>query len=217
MSSMPIANRLRKRMHRTIALVQDILVIEVYNSFPVAIIHGGTAIWRCYGGNRFSEDLDVYLPHNAKRANARNFLSNLKRKGFTVDKWKTTGNSIYGKFSSLGVSVRYEALFKNIRDFTVKHFEMSDGTFIIVNTLSPEQMIEEKVLAYLARKKVRDLYDVFFLLRFVENVTEVKDYLDRLMEGFQRPEDERILKTLIISGSIPTVENMLKGMRTWAK
>ncbi|MEM1546291.1 MAG: nucleotidyl transferase AbiEii/AbiGii toxin family protein [Candidatus Methanomethylicia archaeon] len=54
--------------------------MEIYNSFPEAVIHGGTAIWRCYGSNRFSEDVDVYLPLTVKMVNIENFLNNLRGK-----------------------------------------------------------------------------------------------------------------------------------------
>jgi len=66
---LPIDKKLKKRTHKIVALAQDILVMELYNSFTNAIIHGGTAIWRCYGSNRFSEDVDVYLPFSAKIIN----------------------------------------------------------------------------------------------------------------------------------------------------
>ena len=58
---LPLHHKLKKKIHKTIALAQDILVMKMYEKFPNAIIHGETAIWRCYGSNRFSEDVDVYL------------------------------------------------------------------------------------------------------------------------------------------------------------
>jgi predicted nucleotidyltransferase component of viral defense system len=214
---LPIDKKLKKRMHKTIALAQDILVMEIYNNFSTALIHGGTATWRCYGSNRFSEDVDVYLPLNAKRANLENFLNSLKGKGFVVEKFKKTNNSIFAKFFYLGVIVKLEVVFKNIKNFITKSFEMSDGTSILVNTLQPEEMIVEKVSAYVKRKKVRDLYDIFFLLKFVEDEEKVKNALVKLIKEFTQPVDEKDLKVLIISGSVPCVENMLRVMRRWVE
>ena len=54
-------NRLKKKLHREIALLQDELIDIIYSIEPNAVLHGGTAIWRCFQGNRFSEDLDFYL------------------------------------------------------------------------------------------------------------------------------------------------------------
>ncbi|MEM2193531.1 MAG: nucleotidyl transferase AbiEii/AbiGii toxin family protein [Candidatus Methanomethylicia archaeon] len=75
-----------------------------------------------------------------------------------MEKFEKTNNSIFAKFSYLGVIVRFKATFKN---FTVRLFEMTDGISILVNTLTLEEVIIEKVSAYLKRRKIRDLYDIF--------------------------------------------------------
>jgi len=214
---LPINKKLKKRMHRLIALAQDILVIELYDKFPSTIIHGGTAIWRCYGSNRFSEDVDVYFPLALKKENFKRFLDDLKSKGFVVEKFRRTNNSIFAKFSYLNAIVSFEAIFKNIRNFLVRPFEMSDGSSILVNTLTPEDIIKEKVSVYLERRRIRDLYDIFFLLKFVEKRENVKEALAKLVNNFEKPLDEKELKVLIISGSVPSVENMLREVSKWVK
>ncbi len=214
---LPINKKLKKRRHKIIALAQDLLVLEIYNNFSKTIIHGGTAIWRCYGSNRFSEDIDVYLPLTLKRVNEEKFLNGLREKGFVVEKFKRTNNSIFGKFSYLTVVIRYEVVFKNVKKFITKPFEMSDGTSILVNILPPEEIIIEKISAYLKRKKVRDLYDIFFLLRFVENKKKVKKHLIKFLREFKKPIDEKELKVLIISGSVPSVKSMLETVKKWVK
>ena len=214
---LPIDKKLKKRVHRIVALAQDILVMEIYNNFPTTIIHGGTALWRCYGSNRFSEDVDVYLPLTVKSTSIENFLENLKRKGFIVERFKKTNNSIFAKFSYSGVTIRYEAVFRNVKNFVTKHFEMSDGTSILVNTLLPEEMIKEKISAYAKRRKVRDLYDIFFLLKLVEDKERIRNDLVKFVKEFKKPMDERELKVLIISGSVPNVDGMLEVIRAWVK
>jgi predicted nucleotidyltransferase component of viral defense system len=214
---LPLNKKLKKKMHKLIALAQDILVIELYDKFPSAIIHGDTAIWRCYGSNRFSEDIDFYFPLALKKENFDKFLNDLKEKGFLIKKFKRTNNSIFAKFSYLNAIVSLEIVFKNIKKFLTKPFEMSDGTSILVNTLTPEDIIKEKVSAYLERKKVRDLYDIFFLLKFVEKKEDVKEILTKLVKNFEKPLDEKELKVLIISGSVPSVENMIKEVRKWVR
>jgi predicted nucleotidyltransferase component of viral defense system len=214
---LPINKKLKKRMHKLIALAQDILVIELYDKFPSTIIHGGTAIWRCYGSNRFSEDVDVYFPLALKKENFKRFLDDLKSKGFSVEKFRRTNNSIFAKFSYLNAIVSFEAIFKNIKNFLVRPFEMSDGSSILVNTLTPEDIIKEKVSVYLERRRIRDLYDIFFLLKFVEKRENVKEALAKLINNFEKPLDEKELKVLIISGSVPSVENMLREVSKWVK
>jgi len=213
---LPLDKRLKKQLHRNIALAQDILIMEIYNVFPQAVIHGGTALWRCYGSNRFSEDVDLYLPISARKESFRSLLDGLLGKSFIIEKFKKTGSSIFSKYSYLGVAVRLEAVFKKVEAPVLRKFEMIDGTFILVNTLKPEEILEEKIRTYLERRKVRDLYDVFFLTRTVEK-QKVRGSALKLIEKFTMPIDEKELKALIISGSIPKAEEMLESVRRWAE
>jgi predicted nucleotidyltransferase component of viral defense system len=213
---LPLDKRLKKQLHRNIALAQDILIMEVYNGFPQAVVHGGTALWRCYGSNRFSEDIDLYLPISARKESFRSLLDGLLGKGFIIEKFKKTEGSIFSKYSYLGVAVRLEAVFKKVKAPVLRKFEMTDGTFILVNTLKPEEMLEEKIRTYFERRKVRDLYDVFFLTRTVEK-QRVRGSVLKLVEKFTMPVDEKELKALIISGSIPKAEEMLESVRRWAE
>ncbi len=105
-------------------MAQDILVMQIYEDFPTAVIHDGTAIWRCYGSNRFSEDVDIYLPSNIKNTDIKNFLDNLKKKNFIIEKFKKTNTSAFAKFSYSDVIIRCEIIFKNIKNlyFSLKFF-----------------------------------------------------------------------------------------------
>ena len=67
---LPLFNRLKKRQHRELALLQDEITDIVYRISDEAVLHGGTAIWRCYGGNRFSEDIDIYIPKDNTKIEA---------------------------------------------------------------------------------------------------------------------------------------------------
>ena len=54
MNKIPLQVKLKRETHRRIASAQDLIVQEVYAVFERAVLHGGTAIWRCYNGKRFS-------------------------------------------------------------------------------------------------------------------------------------------------------------------
>lgn len=58
----PLNLKLKRKIQKDIAYAQDIIIEELYTFFSTAVLHGGTAIWRCYNGNRFSEDIDFYIP-----------------------------------------------------------------------------------------------------------------------------------------------------------
>ncbi len=42
------------------AIVEDEIVELLLKHYENFVMHGGTAVWRCYGGNRFSRDVDFY-------------------------------------------------------------------------------------------------------------------------------------------------------------
>lgn len=217
MPIIPLIRRLRRQIHRDIAVAQDMFVDELYTSLPGAVIHGGTAIWRCYGSSRFSEDIDVYLPAGIKGSSKiKDFLNSLKSKGFIVNKFKLTDNTVYSKFLYGKVVISFEALFKNVK-FITKPFERHDGTFINVYTLSPEMLVVEKVAAYTKRRKVRDLYDIYFLLNLCEKAEMIKQNLRAFLRDFSKPSDEKELRALIIVGSVPRTEDMVIEVGRWVK
>ena len=112
--------------------------------------------------------------------------------------------------------VRLEGIFKKVSGVP-KEYETVEGTLITVYTLLPEALIKEKIKAYLKRKKIRDLYDVFFLLRFVREKEKIKKELEALIASFKKPLDEEELKTLILYGITPSSEEMIEYIKRWLK
>lgn len=81
---------------------------------------------------------------------------------------------------------------------------------------APEELITEKVEAYLKRCKIRDLYDIFFLMKSVKEPDKIKASLHRLVKAYQPPSDETNLKAIIIEGIAPTSKGMIEYInRTW--
>ncbi len=207
---LPLNLKLKKKTQRDLAYAQDVLVEELYNFFPQAIIHGGTAIWRCYNGNRFSEDLDAYIPKDKKII--EDFFTHLEKKGFRIIKKKIKENSVYSELIYNDISIRFEATFQT-KKFIFKKYETSESFFINVYTLTPEEFIKEKVDAYLKRRKIRDLYDIYFLLNYIEDINEIKENLKKLIKNFENPIDEENLAVIIISGSVPNFKQLLEEIK----
>ncbi len=202
---LPLIKRLKKQLHREIALAQDLLVKELYAVFPQAIVHGGTAIWRCYQGQRFSEDLDVFIRRDLEKIHQ--FFSNLEKAGFSVEKKKIGENSIYSALHFQRAAVRFEAVFKH-EDSILGMYETVEGNIVPVYTLTPERFIRGKVEAYLNRRKVRDLYDIFFLLPKIKEKSMVKEALQKLLQQYQPPLDEPELQILLLEGAAPSAQKM---------
>lgn len=209
----PLNLKLKKKVQKDIAYAQDVLIEELYVFFPKAVIHGGTAIWRCYSSNRFSEDIDVYIPKDGKRIEGL-FLS-LEKKGFKIVKKRVKQNSLYSELTFGRTSLRFEATFQTKKPI-LKRYETSESFFISVYTLTPKDLIIEKIGAYLKRRKIRDLYDVFFLLNYAKS-NGIQEHLKKLIKNFTSPKDEESLKATIISGAIPNSKQLLEGIRRWVK
>ena len=198
---------LKRESQKKIARAQDIIVEEMGKHFDQVVLHGGTAIWRCYKGNRFSEDVDVYIPKDIEKIN--DFFEKLKKRGFILEKKKIGENSLYSNLKFENIFVKFEALFKTIKG-ELKEYETVEGNLITIRTLLPEEIIKEKINAYLNRIKIRDLYDIFFLLRYVNEINKINEDLKKLIKEFRNPIDEKNLELLIITGLTPTTNEMLK-------
>jgi len=207
----PLEKRLKKRLHIDVGLLQDEMVEVVYGLDGKAVLHGGTAIWRCYQGNRFSEDLDFYIRKNKRIENR--FAEKVQRHGLHLLKFKKTANLCFAKVSNEGVEVRLEMNFSSKKKGTVKPFERVDGSLSNVLTLEPKELIVEKMQAYKNRRFVRDLYDVFFLTRHVEKPAGIRKEVQAFLQGIKKPVDEKNLKTIVFSGAIPSFEQMLQGIK----
>ncbi len=210
----PLILKLKKESHKEIAKAQDLMIEEIYKLFDKAVLHGGTAIWRCYQGNRFSEDIDMYLHKETDKINI--FFENLEKNGFKVLKKKISENSIYSNLEINRNVVRFEALFKKSEGI-LKEYQTAEGNLITIYTLPPEELIREKVNAYLKRHKVRDLYDIFFLLRLVEDKKQIKKELNLFISNFKQPIDKKELKVLIIEGLIPDINKMFEYIKSQGK
>lgn len=215
MNKIPLQVKLKREVHRKIAYAQDIIIEEVYKFFMNAVLHGGTAIWRVYSGKRFSEDLDFYLEKNKEKIDL--LFGALEKKGFAILKKKVSENSIYSELVLDRTPVRFEATFQNIKG-SLCDYELSDGNILAIYSLTVEEFIKEKTNAYLKRLKIRDLWDIFFLLKDVSNFHEVKDALGKLLKGYKKPIDEKDLQAIILEGIVPSSDEMIEYIkRKWEK
>lgn len=208
----PLNQRLKRRQHIEIARLQDIVVETMYRVFPEGVLHGGTAIWRCYSGSRFSEDIDVYIERNLERIDELFRL--LSSMGFHISKKRVRENSLYSRLVMDRTEIRFEAVFRKMQG-VVMEYETYEGILLNVYTLLPEDIMIEKIAAYKKRRKIRDLYDIFFLARSVEDFRRIKPPLREFLNSFERPLDESDLRVLILFGISPKTDDMLQYLRRW--
>lgn len=207
---LPLNKKLKKRDYINKGILQDQLIDIVYSITPNAILHGGTGIWRCLKGNRFSEDLDFYLM--PEKSFESKFKDQVKTKGFELLKYKTTDNTIFSNISNGLTEVKFEVSFQKKKG-TLTNYELIDGSFIDILSLTPKEYFYEKMLTYKKRKLARDIYDVYFLSNLFELDKEDKTKLKEFLNNLDRPIDEENLKAIVLIGVAPTFESMILKLK----
>ncbi|MEM7816263.1 MAG: nucleotidyl transferase AbiEii/AbiGii toxin family protein [Candidatus Aenigmatarchaeota archaeon] len=125
-------------------------------------------------------------------------------------------NSICSRLVFNRTEISFEAAFRKV-SYILREYETYEGLLINIYTLSAEDMIMEKINAYLKRREIRDLYDIFFLLRYVKDDTKVRLGLKKIIDNFAEPEDEHELKALILFGVVPKSYEMIDYIKRWLK
>ena len=76
-------------------------------------------------------------------------------------------------------------------------------------------LIVEKALTYNKRRKIRDLWDVFFLIKTINDKKSLQA-IKELLNNYEAPIDEEDLKVIILEGIVPTAKEMKKYLeRKW--
>ncbi|MFH1285133.1 MAG: nucleotidyl transferase AbiEii/AbiGii toxin family protein [Candidatus Micrarchaeota archaeon] len=208
---LPLEKRLKKRLHIEIARLQDEVVEILYGVENDLVFHGGTAIWRCYQGNRFSEDLDFYCKNIEKVE--RQFREKISERGLTVLKFKKTANLVFCKISNGSTEIRVEINYAVKKKAVVKNYEKTDGSLMDVFTLSPEELVLEKIGAYENRRFIRDIYDIYHLSNYLTEREMVKKEVVKLLALPKLPADEKNLKAIVYAGKIPSFKQILEELR----
>lgn len=202
--------RILKGTMLKIAEMQDALVLELSRKVDF-VLHGGTAIWRIYGGKRFSYDVDIYCQDIEK-------IPNILSSALNVVRVKITPSRVLYLRVSDGADVELEAspMFED-KEVTEEDFWLVDGSSIVVKTLSPCSLLEEKIRAYMNRRKARDLYDVYYLLDMCEDASRRKMVKELLPLLKNPPGDFSILKEIVLMGRHPSFETIVRKVGRFAR
>lgn len=207
----PLEKRLKKRSHREIGYLQDEVLELVYSVQPNAVLHGGTEIWRCFGGTRFSDDIDLYFETMPVDFRAR-FSEKLASRGLKLGKFKLTANTAYCTVSN-GQEIQVQIHVGKPPASCAIGYGRMDGTPLTVFGVPPDELILEKAQTYLDRKKIRDVYDVYFLSHAHEFRLETEQKLGGMIRKFQPPADEGNLQAIIYAGAVPAFGQMMDVLK----
>lgn len=210
----PIERRLSNEVQARMARLQDLAIDALYSVDEKIVLHGGTAIWRCYSGNRFSDDLDLYVKTKGEISSIRNDMPfALKRYGIEVPKASAIGNSTVMNIRDSGAEVRLEiGVAPSALRPVEMSFERSNGMRTSILTLSPEDLIAEKIVTYSSRRYARDLYDIYHLSP-LSSVRAVQKIVCAFIDDIKPPVDEGSLESIVYSGAAPSFGGMVDSIR----
>ena len=157
------------------------------------IFGGGTMLRLCYNLKRYSVDLDFWT-YRINKINQ--FFINLKD-SLEVDYDLTDAQNKYYTLlfeikkapypRKLKIEIRKENKESDFRE-TIAYSPYSNQQ-VLLKSFTLEQMMKNKISAFLDRKEIRDVFDIEFLTRKSVNVSENYEELKKIREiikGFEK-------------------------------
>lgn len=212
------------------AKMEDILVEVLYRKYKGLVFHGGTAIWRCYSGNRFSRDIHFYYGVESNEAKTLFFNSSkkyLKDLGYSLKEsgYANLTNTMHILLET-NVKMKIEVNFDQ-KTGVPAEFRKVDDTKIVVLALTPSQLLLEKIEAYedktrsvreYSQPEVQDLYDIYHLTSLISSKDKVDlKRMKNLIKFIENnpPPNIKSLDHLILNGIPPTFEMMMLHLIRW--
>lgn len=196
---------------RNKAILQDEVIRAMFSATTHAVLHGGTTVWRCYGGKRFSKDIDIYV---SKSGTVNRILNRLAINGLNPERDKQRRTKGFYTLRGHGADVSLQITSKR-ENGIITAYTNADGTLASVYALSPEKLVSEKIEAYEDRLDERDLYDMMTLTHAVANKNEIIGRLKEFLAGIKEPYNKGVLKDIVYEGIAPSFEEIVEYMRRW--
>jgi predicted nucleotidyltransferase component of viral defense system len=211
------------------AKLEDTIVELLYGKYGDLVLHGGTAIWRCYSGNRFSRDIDFYqkVSEKDKHSNYREISEFLKDCGFSIkEKGYNNATDTMHFLVESNAKMKIDINFKYKNGIPAEYKKVDDSR-IMVLSLAPEELLNEKIDVYNYKlqntsnqnqPEVQDLYDLYYLITLIKGKEITKRNLRELLKHIRKkpPSNMRSLDHLILAGLPPTFEFMIEKLMEWA-
>ncbi|MBU1036207.1 nucleotidyl transferase AbiEii/AbiGii toxin family protein, partial [bacterium] len=164
------------------------------------IFGGGTMLRLCYGLKRYSVDLDFWT-YRVDRIDQ--FFINLKDSLKTDYDLTDAQNKYYTLLfeikkapypRKLKIEIRKENKESDFRE-TIAYSPYSNQQ-VLLKSFTLEQMMKNKISAFLDRKEIRDVFDIEFLTRKGVNVSENYEELKKIREINRRFKEREYYVTL---------------------
>ncbi len=176
-----------------LAELQDYVIDIIYDEFQSnALLYGGTAIWRCFNGSRFSEDIDIYM----EKSPLDKFISKLDQYGLILT-WRDPELPSRVRISNGTTDLLLESK-QGYAENEMRAYSRTDGTLKTISVLSPTELLIRKIEAYQGRRFIRDIYDLFILTNWLDRSDYVvRSRLSKFLQTIPKPVDEQVLTSLL--------------------
>ena len=219
------------------------LILNSLSRSPL-IFKGGTYLWLFHGLRRFSEDLDFTsngklsrdIPEETSRnislLGINNQLKIIKNNDITLSFRILSDGPLYtGTIDRTPVYVEISKREKIVDNPISLKFDFPEYNLPVrvLSGMSLEEVASEKVRAIYTRKKLRDIYDLFFLIK-VKGIKFNREMVNRklgfynisfsreefagevrMQEGYMNKE----LKNTVID-ELPDMKEIMEVMESWA-
>ncbi len=144
---------------------------KLYNNkiLPKLIFVGGTMLRLCYGLDRYSVDLNFWLKDRKDENEVFNRIKKVINDNYIAKDIFNKHFTMLFEFKSrnypraLKIEIRKEQ--RKIKPIKAIAYSPNSNIQIILNAISLEDMMAEKISAFLDRGEIRDVYDIEFLTR----------------------------------------------------
>jgi len=153
------------------------------------VFTGGTMLRLCYGLNRFSADLDFWV---IKEIDFKKLFTDIHDclSQFYIVKDATE------KFFTLLFEIKSPSYLKNLKieirrevkkvktELTIAYSKYSNIQ-VLLNAVSPGDMMKAKIEAFLKRGEIRDVFDIEFLFKKGVDIKESKEVVKRILKKIE--------------------------------
>jgi predicted nucleotidyltransferase component of viral defense system len=151
------------------------------------VFGGGTMLRLCYDLNRFSVDLDFWI---IKKVNINKLFKDIENHLNQYYTLSDSENKFYTLLyelkstnypRSLKIEIRKEI--KKVETEKAIAYSQYSNTQVLLKVVSLKAMMTSKINTFLARKEIRDLFDIEFLMKKGINLPENDKTLKKLLQG----------------------------------
>lgn len=191
------------------------------------LFKGGTALRLIYQSPRYSEDMDftgVGIRATDIKKSIRETLDDIKREGIDVaiqESKSTSGGYLcilVSRFGEWNVRIFLEVSFRP-RKKSDKETVLITNPFLPSYTLfslSEDQIVEEKISALIGRKRARDFFDIYFIIRNGISRKIVALYREQILKqvgGIENKSIKRELRVFLPRSYWPILSNLKENLK----